>query len=954
MTTIVLFALIIGCTVMWTRVEDLRRRVLILEYGHPVFDERSLADAISSPTPPPIVDRTLAPAAPRPDDIVPDEPEPDLAIASALDPVMTDAPVVARGFGFEDIFGRRLPIWAGGVTLAVAGFLIVKYSIDAGLLSPAIRVVCGLLFGGGLIAGAESALRGEAKVRDVRVRQSLSGAGIATLYASVLVAANLYHLVEPLTAFGGMAAITALAGMLAIRFGAPSALLGLVGGLAAPALVGSGTPDIPLLSVYLALAVGGLCALSRSQRWMWLGTGALVGGFGWGLMLIAGSALDTTASLSVGGYVMLLAIGLPLMLAGDYRGRIVQIAGVLIGCAQMAALVAIGGFEPLHWALFGLISVAIVWLSRREAALADLAAIGLATELLLIAAWHDPTPVMLAIILAATIVIYGGASLWRLWRTDGRIGDAGQIAALSVAIVVLPLIHVHGIADDKVMTGLCLLGTGISGGAAAMGWRHVARRSDVRFPLLVVTAAALAVLAGYFALPIWAFSAWAAIVAGDLLLLSGYAYDRRIEASGCVFGLATIAMVFMSGVFDGDLARAVGIGRNLDLQSTIAWGVPALVAIQFAIRSRIARNAPIAQGLAVALGYIAAAQLVPTVALPLVPIAVLVGFLARPLRAPLTALAVASAIALGWAALPFLTWALAAVRALFGQPMFMGALPTLPAVGLRIAVPGLIALLVVRRIALPRVVRDGGSAVAALLGLVAAHILFKHLFAIDSWLAFAAYGMAERTLWETMLFGAAMVAWYLANRWLAIGLALASLAHFAWFTLLLHDPLWREQAVGGWPVLNLLLPAYGTALAILWAVGRTALALPVGVDRSRDFGQMALILLFVASTLRQLAHGSLFVFGDVTPGEDIARSIVAVAVAIGFLWWGITRRARDWRIASLVLMLGAVVKVFVFDASGLDGLMRIGSFAALGFSLIGIGWIYSRYLPEAAPLTPVS
>ena len=53
---------------------------------------------------------------------------------------------------------------------------------------------------------------------------------------------------------------------------------------------------------------------------------------------------------------------------------------------------------------------------------------------------------------------------------------------------------------------------------------------------------------------------------------------------------------------------------------------------------------------------------------------------------------------------------------------------------------------------------------------------------------------------------------------------------------------------------------------------------------------------------------------------------------------------RDWRIGSLVAMLAAVAKVFLFDASGLEGLARILSFVALGFSLIGIGWLYSRYL----------
>ncbi|NCQ63311.1 MAG: DUF2339 domain-containing protein, partial [Alphaproteobacteria bacterium] len=43
----------------------------------------------------------------------------------------------------------------------------------------------------------------------------------------------------------------------------------------------------------------------------------------------------------------------------------------------------------------------------------------------------------------------------------------------------------------------------------------------------------------------------------------------------------------------------------------------------------------------------------------------------------------------------------------------------------------------------------------------------------------------------------------------------------------------------------------------------------------------------------------------------------------------------------------AVAKVFLVDAAGLDGLLRVASFLALGFSLIGIGWIYSRLLRSA-------
>jgi uncharacterized membrane protein len=51
-------------------------------------------------------------------------------------------------------------------------------------------------------------------------------------------------------------------------------------------------------------------------------------------------------------------------------------------------------------------------------------------------------------------------------------------------------------------------------------------------------------------------------------------------------------------------------------------------------------------------------------------------------------------------------------------------------------------------------------------------------------------------------------------------------------------------------------------------------------------------------------------------------------------------------------MLLAVAKVFVVDTSGLEGLVRIASFVALGFSLIGIGWLYSRHLSSDAPAEP--
>jgi uncharacterized membrane protein len=43
---------------------------------------------------------------------------------------------------FEELFGRKLPIWAGGITLAIAGVLIVKYAIDQGFFGRIFTPAC--------------------------------------------------------------------------------------------------------------------------------------------------------------------------------------------------------------------------------------------------------------------------------------------------------------------------------------------------------------------------------------------------------------------------------------------------------------------------------------------------------------------------------------------------------------------------------------------------------------------------------------------------------------------------------------------------------------------------------------------------------------------------------------------------------------------------------------------
>jgi uncharacterized membrane protein len=357
------------------------------------------------------------------------------------------------------------------------------------------------------------------------------------------------------------------------------------------------------------------------------------------------------------------------------------------------------------------------------------------------------------------------------------------------------------------------------------------------------------------------------------------------------------------------------------------------------MRGTVARAAWIGQATAVMLAVVAAAQLVRAPFGPLVPTVLLAGLAID--RRSLPAAITAGAITIGWAAAPLVQWLATVVPAITGDPAFVTTLPAPEEVALRLALPTLaLSFAAVRRLEGPS--RACAGVAAAAIATVALHIGFKHVFAIHDPSSFIHFGLAERTVWEGILAATGISLWQRAPR-LSFGLLAASFGHLLWFSLLLHNPLWVEQAVGAWPVLNLLLSLYGLAFALLWLAGR--LQLSEEPEQVRRIGQMFSVLLFAASELRQLFHGSILLAGGVGQAEDIARSVLLIALALGFLGYGVARSLRDWRIASLLLMLGAVGKVFLLDAAGLEGLLRIASFAALGFSLIGVGWLYQRALP---------
>lgn len=245
---------------------------------------------------------------------------------------------------------------------------------------------------------------------------------------------------------------------------------------------------------------------------------------------------------------------------------------------------------------------------------------------------------------------------------------------------------------------------------------------------------------------------------------------------------------------------------------------------------------------------------------------------------------------------------------------------------------------------LPHKARQLGFIICGVMGAAALHYFYRVGFAWAAGDDFIASGMGQRLVWECLLIGAGMLAAKAGHRVAASALVAAAAAHAFWYGLVLHNPLWAMQEVGALPIANLLAPAFAIVPIGLILLDRYSPIKPDWSMRAIQLLSMVIIAAFSWASLRHGFHGTLLAVPGVFPAENILRSLVMLCLAISYLFWGMRAQLHDWRIASLALMLLAVGKVFLFDASGLEGLLRIASFVALGFSLIGIGWLYSRQL----------
>ena len=253
----------------------------------------------------------------------------------------------------------------------------------------------------------------------------------------------------------------------------------------------------------------------------------------------------------------------------------------------------------------------------------------------------------------------------------------------------------------------------------------------------------------------------------------------------------------------------------------------------------------------------------------------------------------------------------------------------------------------------PRLIMEAG---AALFSLLLAAMLVRHAMnggVLDG----AAPTLAEQAIYTLLALGAGAILVALDTRSPSPVLRIGSLAAGVVSALLIcvqHflvlNPLLTDESTGRIPVFNLLFLAY-----LLPAVAAFALAWYARGKRPKWYpamlALMGALLAFAYATLslRRLFQGEYIAWwGGMQQVETYAYSALWLAMGVALLVAGVRFGSQVLRIASAALIAVAVLKVFLFDMSELEGALRALSFIGLGGVLIGIGLFYQRLLTRAA------
>lgn len=275
----------------------------------------------------------------------------------------------------------------------------------------------------------------------------------------------------------------------------------------------------------------------------------------------------------------------------------------------------------------------------------------------------------------------------------------------------------------------------------------------------------------------------------------------------------------------------------------------------------------------------------------------------------------------------------------------------------------------------------GGSALCAWL---ATRILRVPHPALASWAEAAALHLLVLTLWAESRYwlydGHAFAARYsfteaVINMWLFTGLGLvyyrkslladsfsrwydgygrllilAAAANYAGilFNTAFSEP-WAWHSVSERPLLNMLLPAFAGPALLAWLVSRWYLP---GARRPAGLLSALAAFIWISLEVRHLWQGSIRLDTATTTGELYTYSAVWLVLAVVAILFGSWRGWRSCYRAGMAVLALVIVKLFLVDMSGLEGLLRVASFMGMGLALLGIAYLHQKLGRVSAARSP--
>ncbi|WOX04921.1 DUF2339 domain-containing protein [Microbulbifer pacificus] len=181
-------------------------------------------------------------------------------------------------------------------------------------------------------------------------------------------------------------------------------------------------------------------------------------------------------------------------------------------------------------------------------------------------------------------------------------------------------------------------------------------------------------------------------------------------------------------------------------------------------------------------------------------------------------------------------------------------------------------------------------------------------------------------------------------------LILAAVANYVGILLAtaISEP-WVWSSIGERPLLNMLLPAFAGPALLAWLVSRWYLP---GVRRPAGLASACAAFIWISLEVRHLWQGDIRLDTSASTGELYTYSAVWLLLAVAAILFGSWRGWRSCYRGGMAVLALVIVKLFLVDMSGLEGLLRVASFMGMGLALLGIAYLHQKLGRVSAGRSP--